>query len=209
MSSAAASAYWSMRYSSVEGIVHHRRQNQEIAHDLLAAIRYTAIHPYLRQARSIVEVGCGTGELAALMQSRFKTPRLLATDASLEAVHYAETRHPQVTFGDFDVLVETMVWPRFDVSVASNVLEHFKEPSVVVERMLSFSDWALIVVPYRQVSRDGYDAEGGAGHASSFTVAWFRQFRLIESVIFESKGWQHKAGGDSKPRQLAVLVGKP
>lgn len=207
--------YWDGRFSETDAIRHHRRQNQQISHDFLRAVKRARTGPpgrgayfndALRGAHSFIEIGCGTGEMAAMIKSKYETPVTYATDLSPEAVRTAQRYHTKVRYERFDILED---WPthlaNFSLAIASNVLEHFKDPWLVLDRMLVLAEQAIVLVPYRQPLGDAYDAEGGAGHVYRFTVGSFSAYRVVDWFTFATHGWQHRTGRE-RPLQLAVLL---
>ncbi len=197
-------SYWQHRYSNATAVAHHARQNKAISRDFFAeAVR----HPKFVKALSvkrIIEVGSGTGELCALIHERFNPDVLHGSDFSRAAVNVALKRHPWIVFWVYDVLMDEPMG-RYDLCISSNVLEHFREPFTVLERMLDLASVVLLLVPYRQLVTDGYDGEGGAGHVAHFAKRSFRYYNIVDAFTFETKGWQHSSQGE-KPRQLAVLL---
>lgn len=204
----AVNRYWEGRYSDLEGVQHHAAQNFRISRDFLRAVRrrQPVFQQALRRADSILELGCGTGELAAMVARQYHPRVLFATDFAEMAIRAASTLHPEVRFDRFDILRD---WPTplggFELAIASNTLEHFRDPHLVLSRMLELAQQAIILVPYRQPVTDGYDAEGGPGHAFRFTRETFRRYRTLASFTFATDGWQHRSA-DEEPLQLAVLL---
>ncbi len=198
--------YWASRFSDPEGVKHHADQNQTIAKDFLAWARIRKPFATALSADSVLEIGCGTGDLAWQID-RVYSPRVLrATDLSPEAVKAARERYPSLLFAEFDILTDwPSVYSGFSTVVASNVLEHFKNPWLVLDRMLEIGEQALVLVPYRQPLSDAYDAEGGAGHVRSLSRASFANYRLVDSFTFKTRGWQHSVNGE-EPLQLAALL---
>lgn len=199
-----AESYWQMRFTDPDGVKHHSQQNYRISRDFLNEARN---HELINQAlgsEKIIEIGCGTGELADLINTAYRTSVMYPTDFSRQAVNEATRLHPLVFYRKFDILKDSLS-TRFDLAISSNVLEHFKDYRVMLEKMFALAPMLLLLVPYHQNVTDGYDMEGGAGHAVSFTKASFKQYRMLDSFIFETMGWTHSGRGE-KPRQLAILL---
>ena len=198
-------AYWDDQYTDPPMVAHHSNQNQQITEDLLNTIRLDPImDEAFRSAHTVLEIGCGTGELAARVSASYGPRMLYATDLSRAAVNTAQQRFPEVRFWVWDVLKDTFD-RTFDLAMSSNTLEHFRDPHAVIDKVLTYSRQFLVVVPYRQPCTDGYEAEGGPGHVSTFTKSTFSRYRVRASAVFETKGWQHRSG-DETPLQLAVLL---
>ena len=199
-----ASSYWRMRYSDPNGVKHHSRQNYQISRDFLRQARE---HPLINAALAgpaIIEIGCGTGELSAMINELYRPTTIFATDFSREAVNQATVKHPTLFFRKFDILHYT-IGHFFNLAIASNVLEHFRDYETMLGKMFELADRVLILVPYRQKGLDGYDMEGGAGHAVSFSLTSFKHYQTVEAFTFETPGWTH-SGGREVPKQLAILL---
>lgn len=196
--------YWNERFSLQEGIVHHSTQNLTISKDFLIGARTKSAFGDALSSHKIIEVGCGTGELSVLIRHIYKTRLMYATDFSREAVKTAQSRHVGVNFWVYDVLNDPPCG-EFDLAIASNVIEHFRNPYAVVDKMLILAPLVIVLIPYRQPVMDGYDDEGGAGHVYEFSKKTFKRYHVVDSFIFNTEGWQHRSGKE-KPQQLAVLL---
>lgn len=198
-------AYWKSRFTDPEAIAHHSEQNQQIATDFIAHARTRKPFAAALAADSVLEIGCGTGELAHLIDRTYSPRVLRATDFSPAAVEVAAGLHPGIHFATFDILKDwPAVYSGFSTVIASNVLEHFDNPWLVTDRMLELGAQAVALVPYRQPVRDEYDGEGGPGHVRSFSRATFVNYRTVDHFLFTSKGWGHSSDGE-EPQQLAIL----
>jgi SAM-dependent methyltransferase len=160
------------------------------------------------RAPRIIELGCGTGEFTGVVEWAFRPEWMVGTDLSPVAIEQAKRRYPFLRFEVLDFLAadaEQKMDGAWDLAIASNVLEHFTEPTKVIDRILSFAGKLLAIVPYRQPVTDAFDAEGGAGHVSSFAKGTFKKFTVLDSLIFETGAWSYSSAGE-KPKQLAVLI---
>lgn len=200
--------YWEGRYSHAEGEAHHADQNRHISADFLAAIieREGAVLAALGAARSVIEIGCGTGDFVALFHRHFGFARSIGLDLSSEAITVARRRHGDtgVEYIQLDVSLPSF-FEGLDLALCSNTLEHFQNPWKVLNGMLQMAPQALVLVPYAQPCTDGYDHEGGAGHVFTFTEESFADYRLLDWFLFTTPGWQHSSAGE-EPRQMAALV---
>lgn len=199
-----AADYWASRYTDPKGAEHHSKQNTLISADLLkhAAARKEFVAAL--GSERIIEIGCGTGELAAQIAATYATPVYYATDFSRAAIAAAKARHDHVNFWVFDVLRDRP-FARFDLLISSNTLEHFSSPRDVIERMLQIAPLVMLAIPYKQPVTDSYEAEGGAGHAVELNLATFDPYTIIDYFVFRTVGWQYSSGGEL-PQQLAVLI---
>lgn len=199
-----AADYWTQRYESQEGAEHHSRQNDQISRDFLRHARMRKPFADALSLTPIIEIGCGTGELAALVKALYQTDAYYATDFSRAAIREAQRRHAEINFWIFDVLKDKP-FQAFSLAISSNTLEHFIDPWKVIDRMFKLAPLVMLLVPYQQPITDHYESEGGAGHVVEFTEESFDPYVLIDSFTFETRGWQHSSAGE-KPLQLAVLL---
>lgn len=204
-----ALSYWNGRFT--DHAADHSRQNSQIAIDLCNLVTGdTGVGYYLlRQALnvdSIVEIGCGTGELSARIKWLLDPKIIIATDFSEAAIEKARIRYPFMDFRLYDVLIPNSLPTshHFDTAICSNVLEHFTADTVrtVIDRILGFADRLLAVVPLGQQDLDDFDAEGGAGHVTCFDNRSFVHWHVADSVTFRTDGWSCS----SSAMQWAVLL---
>ncbi len=85
--------------------------------------RVAAASPHLR-AGSVLDFGCGVGELARLVE----TARYLGVDRDAESLKAARAHHPAHVFVDADTFQQHHAGRRFDVIVALALIEHLPEP---------------------------------------------------------------------------------
>jgi SAM-dependent methyltransferase len=197
--------YWREQYTDDEFFRHHSLQNQRIANSFLRAVeRRPLFIQALRSSRQMIEIGCGTGEFAMKIKGEFDPDVYYATDLSSDVVKKNQKRIPWVNFWVYDIL-EDEAFSTFDLLLCSNVLEHFKIPHTVINKMFHFAPQLILLVPYKQPLSDGYDSEGGPGHVYSFDEESFKQYSLVDSFTFTSQGWQWQTN-EEKPLQLAVLI---
>lgn len=77
---------------------------------------------------SVLEVGCGEGEVLRKLAGLFPRAYLLGADVSPDVVEEAQRRHPDLSF-ETRSIYETDHHPRkFDLIVAAEVFEHLDDP---------------------------------------------------------------------------------
>lgn len=200
-----AISYWNGRYSSEKGIEHHARQNEQIARDLSSHIRLRPIFGSALKEKLVIEVGCGTGDLCSILTD-IHYCGIEGTDSSALAVEIAKVRFPHISFQVFDIMKDAPPGA-YEVAISSNVVEHFRNPQRVINKMFKLAPLVAIVAPYNQPLADHYEAEGGAGHVSTITYGTFAPYKIEDSFLFKTEGWQHSSRGEI-PTQIAVLLSK-
>lgn len=199
----AAIEYWDGRYNLPEGIEHHAKQNEQIASDFSRHVKDRPHFGHFLNEKLTIEIGCGTGDLCCILTDRHYCA-IEGTDLSGLAVEIAGIRFPHLSFRQHNILKDKP-YDKFEVAIASNVVEHFKNPHRVIKKMFKFAPVVIIVAPYNQPVTDGYDEEGGAGHVSTITYGTFNAYNLHSHFLFRTKGWNHSSRGEI-PTQIAVVL---
>lgn len=198
-----ATEYWNGRYSQSSGVEHHARQNEQIARDLSATIKGNEFLTKTLSERLLVEVGCGTGDLCNVLTDVHYNA-VLGTDLSGFAIEVAKIRFPHLLFAQHNILRDPPCGS-FEVVISSNVIEHFKKPSIVIDKMFRLAPTVVVVAPYAQPLGDTYEDEGGAGHVSCITLDTFKKYKVEFATMFRSDGWQHSTMGEIPMQIIAVL----
>lgn len=201
----AAIAYWTNLYSELMPDCIRRvnnLSNDYVAHILQHPITLQAV----KDSKSIIEFGCGTGHLCYNF-SQLNEARYFGYDISTSAIEAAKKifdNNERLSFSDQNILEEEL-HSYFDLAISSNVIEHFKEPFPVVNKLLDLADRLLLLVPYNEIDlRDGYDSEGGAGHVYSFTENSFKDYKILDWFTFYTPEWSQPP----VPLQMSILLCK-
>lgn len=204
--------YWDFRFNGY--VYHHSRQNIHITNDFINNLTKndsTALH-ILQNATSMLEVGCGTGELSLIIAQKFPNlQNIVATDISAKAIKYANKKNKhsnRLKYLVFDSLNENKGFyelGKFDISICSNVLEHFSNPYILINQMQEISKYVYILVPYNHLDENSSIMEGGAGHIFQFNESSFNNYKVIDSFKFKTKGWDN-IKNDNDPKQFFVLL---
>ncbi len=94
-----------------------------------------ALRRYFPRAQSMVDVGCGTGQVTAALQAAAPALRLTACEAFLEGLQIAASRAPGAELVEADVR-SLPFDEEFDVAGAFDVLEHISDDERVMREMV-------------------------------------------------------------------------
>lgn len=181
----------------------------------------------MTSCQTVVEIGAGTCDFihALFISPDFIFSSGIAIDMSATALgkarHFYETgewvmpdgKHIELrpgSFFDADVIkVKDGATYGADLVVANQVVEHFSNPHMVVDRMLELAKYALVIVPYKEPVEDFIPKspiEGGSDHLSSFDESTFAEYNVVDDMVFFSKeGWGVSRKGEC-PLQYAILI---
>ena len=173
--------------------------------------QYDLIAPYL--GRSVLEVGAGLGEFAALLTDR---DRLVVTDVDPDAVELLKARFPEAEVSQFDLTEKARLDRPVDTAVAINVLEHFEDEAGVLKLLASSvvpGGTIVVWVPGHQSLFSDFDRR--VGHVRRYTPASLRRAaeraglgcELVRSVnLLGGLAWwaAMRVGRTQKPNSDAV-----
>ena len=98
--------------------------------------------------QTVLEVGCGEGELAQPILQATRADSYLGTDLSSRIVEEARSRNPGLTFEVQNAEQLPYGDKSFDLVVACEVLEHVENPEAVLRELDRLSaKWILVSVP--------------------------------------------------------------
>ena len=182
----------------------------------------------LERPERVLDVGCGSGELAAAIRDRFPGAEILGIDTSEAAVELARRKVSDATFEQRDVLAGAEPEPRHCAwathAVCSEVLEHIEDPTELlgnVRPYLASGSTMIVTVPggpmsafdrhighrahftptrLAEVLRDaGFDVE----HALGAGFPFFNLYRL--AVIASGERLVENFASGGKPSRLESL----
>jgi 2-polyprenyl-3-methyl-5-hydroxy-6-metoxy-1,4-benzoquinol methylase len=132
----------------------HRRKYQD--RNPLQRLSLGAFHDQLAEAigacapRSILDFGCGEGFLLERLTERsVALDGYLGVDLRAPAIAEARARHPSLAFREADIFSYPPDGRRFDLVLASQVLEHLPSPERFLARLAALSSGRLLLtVPH-------------------------------------------------------------
>jgi SAM-dependent methyltransferase len=142
-----------------------------------------AVSRYFPLARTLLEVGCGTGIVLSRLQSGLPQLALTGADILPTALEIARERVPDAAFAQLDVRDLPFV-EEFDVICALDVLEHIDEDALAVEQIaaaLRPGGGLIVSVPQHPWLWSAPDEYGR--HRRRYTRRGMR--RLLEQGGFE------------------------
>lgn len=153
-------AYWDHRFATdwnQHGGPAQSRGFAELARELLPRWLLDATH---REALTWVDWGCAEGDGTAPWTAWLAPGSMCGVDVSETAIATASTRYPTVPFATADWLADDAPLggaangATFDVVFSSNTLEHFSQPSKVMNVLAARARRAVVLLlPYRELER--------------------------------------------------------
>lgn len=107
------------------------------------------------QPSSVLEVGCGPGDLAGELRERVVDwGQYLGTDLSANQIAIAEDRYPTLSFRQANAVELPFSDNSFDLVIACEVLEHIESPELALREISRVSKrWMLVSVPWEPAWR--------------------------------------------------------
>lgn len=141
-----------------------------------------AIGHYFRDARSLFEVGCGTGYVLAGIAEEFPALTLAASEAASAGLEYAAARAPGASLMQMDARRIPFL-NEFDVVCAFDVIEHIEEDRAVLAGLCGATapgGGVLLTVPQHPFLWSEYDVR--AGHVRRYRARELRQ-KVLEAGL--------------------------
>ena len=95
--------------------------------------------------KSIVEVGCGVGEIVKILSDKYKDIQIAGFDISKPAIDIAKNKESDnLKFFNEDILLTDK---HFDVLILADVFEHVKDYLGFIENLSTHSDYMIFHIP--------------------------------------------------------------
>ena len=147
-----------------------------------------------RDVSSVLEVGCGEGEVLEKITVWFPRARVRGTDLSPEIVAEARRRHPGLDFQVMSVYDAPGAGGPVDLVLASEVLEHVEDPARALRALRrSAARYVFASVPREpawrmlNLARGKYvrDLGNTPGHLQHWSQGGFLRFLSTELEVLE------------------------
>lgn len=201
--------YWNNLYR--DNMPACSRRIYALSSDFIAEMQNipSKIVDYFNLGSKYLEFGCGTGELCKLLRIWRGHGSFIGVDIASSAIKYARVHNsgPGIEYWNVNLIDDDKIlnaYGKFDMVISSNTLEHFKKPFPVIDKLLTYGEFLLLLVPYNDVLSDGYDEEGGAGHVYSFNEHSFSDYNVLTWFTFFTHEWV----SGPNPLQIAILITK-
>lgn len=155
----------------------------------------------LGDCKSVIEVAAGYGDLSHILAQDYPGTYFVCTDLSSIVVERMakEKPLPNLEWQSMDLFMVPHL-AQFDMVLAFNVIEHFREPFKVLDMFLACAPLVLIEVPYKE--ENIHDIHPGAGwHCARFEDESFNNYNVIWQTKYSSPGWK-------KGKEWALLIGR-
>jgi 2-polyprenyl-3-methyl-5-hydroxy-6-metoxy-1,4-benzoquinol methylase len=167
----------------LEDFLRYNPGARERRHLVLRALRRHA-----RSATSILDVGCGLGEMVSFLTSELPHARFTGVDFSSGAIDSCRRRFPAHTWVVADVVNDDLPTP-YDAVVCSELLEHLDEPETALVRIaasLAPTGTIVITVPNGKV----FATERAIGHVRHPTLPMLHEwFAAADLEVVEAHRW--------------------
>lgn len=143
--------YWDHRFNTDWENVGGRIQSSFFYNVILQFLPEHIKAKILNEKLSICDLGCAEGEGVYIFSKYFIHSDIVGSDFSEQAIYNAKKHYPENNF-----ICENMLdlQKSHDVLVSSNVLEHFPEPFIIIENIISKARrYFIILVPYKEYQR--------------------------------------------------------
>ena len=100
-------------------------------HDIVARLPFDP-------TASVLEIGCGRGETGALAIAQNRVRRYVGIEALPERAARAQEELSEVIVGDVEAIELEFLPAEFDAVVLSDIVQHLREPAVLLRRLHRF-----------------------------------------------------------------------
>lgn len=141
---------------------------------------------------SIVDLGCAEGEMTKQLKNIFRNSKVLGVDFSEDAIEIAKEKFNDI---EFEVNSIESFNKIYDVSMCSNVLEHFHKPFEQLDRIFKqTSKIVIIMMPFQEKNLHkehfySFDYNDYKMMQNDFYLAYYK---VIDTKNYEKTYWPGK-----------------
>jgi cyclopropane fatty-acyl-phospholipid synthase-like methyltransferase len=132
-------------------------------------------------ARSLIDLGCGNGQLLDEIAKRFPQVKLAGIDLSENQVQENRVREPAIEWIATDLQKPVEVHDTFDVVVASEIIEHLDQPDALLRNAASMTNAGGMLILTTQ-SGPIRETERRVGHIRHFHASTL-------DTMLRNNGW--------------------
>lgn len=166
--------YWNKRFEKDWEEKQGKEQTKMFYSIMLKNLPSFLLNYIKKETKTINDIGCALGEGTFLIQTTFPQQQVEGTDFSVTAINKAKERYPDLNFSVQDI---KHIPQKYDVIVASNIVEHFSNPLLVIQEILKHTNkLAIIMLPFQEDK-----SNLGKEHFQSFD---FKDFPIVFSNYF-------------------------
>ncbi len=142
--------YWNFRFESNWEMYGGKEQTRYFADLLIEMLPEWLIYEINENRDAVCDLGCAQGDALTIYKQAFRTSEIAGEDFSESAIAKAQKNYPEFLFQVGDIFKPDKE-KKYPVVIASNVVEHFKQPYDVIEHICRRAEkYALILMPYRE-----------------------------------------------------------
>lgn len=142
--------YWDSRFENDWESYDGNKQTQFFAKLLCELLPEWLIEEINANAYSICDIGCAEGDSLECLSKVFYRSQISGEDFSDKAIAKAGLKHPEFEFYVSDI-TKPEGKDRYDVVIASNVVEHFKHTYNTIRNLGARSNkYTVVMIPYRE-----------------------------------------------------------
>lgn len=166
--------YWDKRFEKDWEEKQGKEQTQMFYSLLLKNLPSFVLKYIRKETKTINDIGCALGEGTLLIQKAFPQQHVEGTDFSVTAINKAKENYPNLSFSVQDI---KHIPQKYDVIIASNIIEHFQDPLLIIQKILEHTNsLAIIMLPFQEDNN-----HLGKEHFQSFD---FKDFPIIYGNYF-------------------------
>lgn len=129
------------------------------------------------QSFSLLDIGCALGDGTILIKEKFPKSEISGCDISSVGIKKAKQKHKEIKFFELNILKQNLS-KKYDYITMVSIIEHFDEPSFVIDKCLNRVNKALIIdCPYNEKDPSGE-------HRHSFDENSLSKYKPEHEVYF-------------------------